>query len=282
MSNFIKSSGLGSLFLIFLPFIYFYNQESSNSSYYLCAYQMVLIFVKSTFFNHLSAGDEIWSTAPIMYAYLDNNWTPRGKAQFYLIAFWGVRLSYNLWRKGGYRGLEDYRWVVVKQRFQNPLAWRLFQVSFLCIYQMIINYQLTFPVSKAPAGPLLFSDYLLISISTFFILFQSIADQQQWDFQQQKKSNPSSPASQVGFVHTGLWRLSRHPNYFSELGFWWSIFLLTYSLSWSLIGVLTMTLLFQRVILLTERISQKKYPFYSKYQSCTSQLIPWFGSFQSS
>lgn len=279
MSKSTKGSGLPSLFFIFLPFLYFLYFPTTNSSYLLCAYQMLLIYIKSTFLNHLSSGDEIWSTAPIMYAYLDNDWSPRGKLQLLLIFLWGTRLSYNLWRKGGYRGLEDYRWVVVKQRFQNPWAWRAFHILFLCMYQMVINYQLTLPVSQVASGPLGNSDWALVASGIFFIIYQAISDQQQWDYQQHKLENPKSALSKVGFVHTGLWRYCRHPNYFAELGFWWSIYGFTYSFNWSMIGVATMTLLFQRVIRLTERISSKKYSEYTKYQQHTSQLIPLPSSF---
>jgi steroid 5-alpha reductase family enzyme len=147
------------------------------------------------------------------------------------------------------------------------------------MYQMVINYQLTLPVSQVASGPLGNSDWALVASGIFFIIYQAISDQQQWDYQQHKLENPKSALSKVGFVHTGLWRYCRHPNYFAELGFWWSIYGFTYSFNWSMIGVATMTLLFQRVIRLTERISSKKYSEYTKYQQHTSQLIPLPSSF---
>lgn len=270
-----KDSGLLSLTIIFLPFLFLYSHPGLYSCYIICAYQMCIIFVKSTFFNHLSAGDEIWSTAPIMYAFLLNSGSARNNLQFFLISLWGMRLSYNLWRKGGYRGLEDYRWVTIKKRFRNPLAWKAFHVLFLCVYQMVINFQQVLPLSYTDSEELGVSDFLLTISCVFFIIYQAIADQQQWSYQQHKKQNPSDPQSKTGFIQKGLWQYSRHPNYFAELGFWWSIYFFTYSLNWSILGVLTMTLLFQRVIRLTEAISSKKYTQYSLYQQKTSQLIPW-------
>ena len=135
-----KGSGIVSLLVIFLPILFLYKTTGIDSAIYICIYQMFLIFIKSTFFNHLSAGDEIWSTAPLMYAFFMNNWSPRGYLQFYLIVLWGIRLSFNLWRKGGYRGLEDYRWIKIKSRFNNPKVWHCFRIFFIWIYQMIINF----------------------------------------------------------------------------------------------------------------------------------------------
>lgn len=270
-----KGSGLPSLLFIFFPFIFLYSQPGLYSGILLCVYQMGLIFIKSTFFNHLSAGDEIWSTAPIMYAYLLSSNSSRNNLQLLLITLWGTRLSYNLWRKGGYRGLEDYRWVTVKNRFKNPIAWKAFHVLFLCIYQMVINFQQVLPLYYTEPGELCEKDYLLTVFALLFIVYQAISDQQQWTFQEHKKSYPNDPISKIGFAHKGLWQFCRHPNYFAELGFWWCIYGFTYNLNWGIAGVLTMTLLFQRVIRLTEAISSKKYPLYKTYQERTPKLIPW-------
>jgi steroid 5-alpha reductase family enzyme len=268
-----QGSGLPAIVSIFLPIFFLYNYPGLQSAVIICVYQMGLIFIHSTFYGHLSFGDGIWSTAPIMYAFLLNDWSPRGTLQFLLILLWGVRLSYNIWRKGGYRGLEDYRWVVVKQRFKTALAWELFRILFLCCYQMVINFELALPVYYTPAGPLHTFDYILGALGLFFIVYQLIADQQQWDFQSQKKQG-GKEENKIGFVRTGLWRYSRHPNYFAELGLWWSVYGLTYGFNWSVLGVLQMTLLFQRVIKLTEKISSSKYDQYAAYQKTTSQLIP--------
>ena len=81
--------------------------------------------------------------------------------------------------------------------------------------------------------------------------------------------------NEIGFVSTGLWRFARHPNYFAKLGLWWSVYAFTYGLNRGVLGALTMTGLFQRVIRLTEKGTSSKYQGYKKYQANTSKIIPW-------
>ncbi|TPX69804.1 hypothetical protein SpCBS45565_g02150 [Spizellomyces sp. 'palustris'] len=98
-----------------------------------------------------------------------------------------------------------------------------------------------------------------------------------------------------GYLTTGLFKYSRHPNFFCEIMIWWSIYGfsvaatipkstglkdLTWSniVNWSIIGPIMLTLLFQGSTSFTEGISAKKYPTYQIYQKATSRLIPmWPG-----
>ena len=162
----------------------------------------------------------------------------------------------------------------MKNRMKNPVVWQLFRVLFICGYQMVINFQLVLPVYYQNFSSVNGFDYFLTALGLFFIGYQAVADQQQWDFQVRKKEG-KSPEKDVGFVRTGLWKYCRHPNYFAELGLWWSVFAFNLQFNWSIVGVLTMTLLFQRVIKLTEKFSRGKYPDFANYQETTSQLIPW-------
>jgi steroid 5-alpha reductase family enzyme len=85
----------------------------------------------------------------------------------------------------------------------------------------------------------------------------------------------------MGFRSSGLFRLSRHPAYFGELGFWWSIYLLcavgsgTF-IHWSGAGALALTALFVGSTRFTESLSAAKYPAYAEYRRTTSAVVPWF------
>jgi len=82
-----------------------------------------------------------------------------------------------------------------------------------------------------------------------------------------------------GFYCEGLYRYSRHPNYFGEIGQWLVIYLLTVvgvGFNWSIIGLLNLFHIFFRSIMLTESLSDFKYPPYKRYASKTSILFPWF------
>ena len=82
---------------------------------------------------------------------------------------------------------------------------------------MIINFELVLPVYYNQPGELNIFDLILFIVGVFFIGFQLVADQQQWDFQLRKKLGGELEQN-VGFIRNGLWKYSRHPNYFAELG----------------------------------------------------------------
>lgn len=85
-----------------------------------------------------------------------------------------------------------------------------------------------------------------------------------------------------GFLSTGLWRYSRHPNFFCEQSFWCVFYLYAYVSLGSMhslpaaVGAVLYVLLFQGSTPLTEWITKGKYPRYVEYQRETSRLIPWF------
>jgi steroid 5-alpha reductase family enzyme len=80
---------------------------------------------------------------------------------------------------------------------------------------------------------------------------------------------------------TGLFKFSRHPNFFSEQAQWWVFFLFGAVaagslLEWTVVGAFLLTALFIGSTRFTEEISVSKYPDYVEYQRRTSALIPWF------
>lgn len=114
-----------------------------------------------------------------------------------------------------------------------------------------------------------------------FLTIETVADNQQWQFQTEKYRQIASKSLKhpfnIGFITTGLFRFSRHPNFFAEMGIWWTYYLFSVSsigLNNSCIGVILLTLLFQGSTNLTEQISSEKYPTYKEYQKTTSRLWP--------
>ena len=94
-------------------------------------------------------------------------------------------------------------------------------------------------------------------------------------------ATPRDFEAEQGFRSTGLFRLSRHPAYFGELGFWWSVFLLCAIgsgaglLHWSAAGAAVLTALFAGSTRFTESLTAAKYPFYEAYRRRTSAVVPW-------
>ena len=89
----------------------------------------------------------------------------------------------------------------------------------------------------------------------------------------------------AGFLHTGLWARSRHPNYFAEQGIWIAFYFFSVAASgqwinWSVSGCLLLVILFRGSSSFSEEISAGKYPEYLRYQQAVPRFIPIGGSFR--
>jgi steroid 5-alpha reductase family enzyme len=231
--------------------------------------------------------DRIWSVVPVVYVGIFAGGTGFADARldvlFGLVALWGLRLTFNFARKGGYAaGGEDYRWALLRGRMK-PWRFQLFNVGFITIYQNAILLLITLPADTAlrhrsPFGPL---DVLFTAVFLAFLVGETVADQQQWSFQQRKKAEIAAgrePGQR--FVRQGLFRYSRHPNFFFEQAQWWVVFAFGAVaagsvVQWTVIGAFLLTVLFVGSTIFTER-SRDRYPEYVDYQRRTSAVIPWF------
>jgi steroid 5-alpha reductase family enzyme len=112
-------------------------------------------------------------------------------------------------------------------------------------------------------------------------LGETIADQQQWDFQARKSAQiAAGEEPKPRFVQTGLFRFSRHPNYFFEIAQWWLLFFFAVVaarslIEWTVLGPFLLSLLFIGSTRFTEKISLSHYPEYALYQRTTSPVVPW-------
>lgn len=209
----------------------------------------------------------------------------------FLILLWAIRLTYNYGRKGGYKsGHEDYRWPVLRSVMPRPV-YAVFNLVFIATYQNVLLLLICMPLyvccKAAMAGRvgLQVADFVIAGVFLLLLLGETVADQQQWNFQQEKHrrldaKEPLGPEYAHGFIRTGLFRYSRHPNFFCEISIWWCIFFFARvaagnSAVWSGTGAVLLTLLFQGSTAFTEYISKKKYPLYKEYCADTSRLIPW-------
>jgi steroid 5-alpha reductase family enzyme len=232
--------------------------------------------------------DRIWSIIPIVYVgiFAGNAGFAdvRLDVLFGLVALWGLRLTFNFARKGGYgAGGEDYRWAMLRARM-TPWQYQLFNVGFITIYQNAILLLITLPAytalrHRSSFGPL---DVLFTVLFVVFLVGETIADQQQWNFQQAKKATlAAGQEPEQRFAQRGLFRFSRHPNFFFEQAQWWVVFAFGAVaagsvLQWTVIGAVLLTALFIGSTNFTERISLDRYPEYADYQRRTSAAVPWF------
>ena len=228
--------------------------------------------------------DRLWSIVPVIYV-----WVFAGFAGFtdarlttmaVLVTLWGARLTFNFARKGGYTGTEDYRWPVLRARMK-PWQFGIFNLFFIVLYQNAILVLITLPALTAfenRATPFGVWDLAVTVLFVGLLVGETIADQQQWNFHAAKKAG--GPGFEPRFLQTGLWRWSRHPNFFFEQSQWWALFLFGAIaagslLQWTVLGAVLLTLLFVGSTRFTESITLGKYPEYAQYQARTSAVVPW-------
>jgi steroid 5-alpha reductase family enzyme len=232
--------------------------------------------------------DRIWSIVPFVYVWIFAGAAglsdPRLNLMAILATVWGARLTFNFTRKGGYApGGEDYRWPILRERM-SPMQFQIFNVFFIVIFQNVILWLIAMPAYTAWLNPSPFgvADVIVAIAFLFFLTLETIADQQQWNFHKWKAAERAAGREpRPGFLTTGLFKFSRHPNFFSEQSQWWVFFLFGAVaagsiLQWTVVGAFLLTALFIGSTRFTEEISAAKYPDYVDYQRRTSALIPWF------
>jgi steroid 5-alpha reductase family enzyme len=256
----------------------------------------LLCFLVSTIAGNYSQVDKLWSTLPMVYVWLvawKSGFEPRLVLMALLVSAWGIRLTYNFSRRGGYsirfwEGEEDYRWAVLraKPEFDAKWRWVVFNFIFISFYQMGLILLMTIPAVRSMGGrPLTLVDWILAILLLGFIVIETVADQQQWNYHRQKRQyreqGGKMPAMYTkGFVHTGLWGLVRHPNYASEQAIWivfyfFSVVATGRWVNWSVMGVILLVLLFWGSSNFSEAISAGKYPGYAEYQKKVSRFVPF-------
>tara|TARA_B110000503_G_scaffold15094_1_gene21030 strand:+ start:5190 stop:6014 length:825 start_codon:yes stop_codon:yes gene_type:complete len=253
-----------------------------------CALVCAFTWIASLVTGNSSWVDRSWSIAPILYvgifAGAAGFTNPTLTVMFWLVTLWGLRLTFNFWRKGGYqRGGEDYRWPVLKARMK-PWQYQVFTVFFIILFQNVLVWSITLPawvVYDAPRSAFGLTQLVLTLVFLALLLFETVADQQQWNFHQAKAATlKQGKTPEQAFLNTGLFRFSRHPNFFAEQSQWWVLWVFgvvaTGSvLHWSILGPLVLSALFIGSTRFTEALTAEKYPHYKEYQNRTSAIIPW-------
>ena len=257
----------------------------------------LVCFIVSEITRNYSQVDKLWSLMPIAYAgitlaaFPDS---PRLWLMTILVAAWGLRLSYNFSRKGGYnkipwRGEEDYRWKIMREQpaLNGRFRFGIFNLLFISFYQQFLIMLFSTPLLLAAQfndKPFSIYDAIPALFMAIFIITETIADNQLFSFQQQKKNHRPKETRfeeslRKGFISQGLFSNVRHPNFASEQAIWLSFYFFSVTasgdwLNWTAIGVLLLILIFQGSSVLTENISCNKYPEYVAYQKTVPRFIP--------
>ena len=186
-----------------------------------------------------------------------------------LVTLWGARLTFNFARKGGYTGAEDYRWAVLRGRM-TPWQFEVFNLFFIVLFQNAMLVLITLPALTAyQHRDSVRRCWTSCSPSLFLALLagETIADQQQWNFQnwQERGARRGTRAPAAVSADRALSRFSRHPNFFFEQAQWWVLFLFGAVaagsvLQWTVLGAVLLTTLFIGSTSFTESITLLEVP----------------------
>ena len=188
-----------------------------------------------------------------------------------MVTIWGLRLTFYLAKRNLGHG-EDYRYT--KMRNSSKKDWRIVSYFRVFMLQGVLQAIIAAPIFII-FGATEVSDSMPIILTALFLfavgfLFESMADQQMKAF----KSNPDNSSK---IMNEGLWKYSRHPNYFGDFLQWFAIFVLSLSTG-SFFGVIAPAMMlfifFKLTIRLLEKPQSKKRPGYTQYMDDTNMFFP--------
>jgi steroid 5-alpha reductase family enzyme len=190
-----------------------------------------------------------------------------------LVTVWGLRLSLHIllrnWGKP-----EDFRYQTWRRQAGSAWAWQSFYRVFLLQGMLMWVISATLLASQSGGQPahLTVFDFLGAVICLVGFFFEAVGDAQLARFK-------ANPAQHGQILDGGVWRYTRHPNYFGDAAQWWGFFLIAAAAGggWTIFSPILMTLLLLRVsgVALLEKTLETR-PGYQEYIQKTSAFIPWF------
>lgn len=188
-----------------------------------------------------------------------------------LLTIWGIRLSWHIYRRNKGKP-EDYRYAGWRQKWGKNFGLRsYFQIFMLQGFFLLLILTPALLVLKSRSGAINYLDILGLAVWLAGFFFEATADAQLSRF----KKNPENRGR---LITSGLWKYSRHPNYFGESVMWWGIFLVGLNAPQGWLGIispLTITLLLTRISGVP--LLEKKYegrPDFEAYKARTSAFFP--------
>jgi steroid 5-alpha reductase family enzyme len=228
----------------------------------------------SVYKQDVSIVDSLWAVmfllAAVVYLTSAPQPGPRAAMVVLMVGLWAVRLSsYITWRNWGEE--EDYRYRQIRARNDPGFAFKSLYLVFGL--QGVIAWIVSLPLlvaihSSGPLGPI---DYLGVVLWAVGMFFETVGDWQLARF----KADPSNRGE---VLNTGLWRYTRHPNYFGNACIWWGLFVMASSAGgwWSVVSPLLMTFLLLKVsgVVMLEKDIANRRRAYRDYIARTNAFIP--------
>ena len=240
---------------------------------------MTLLWLCSIYLKNVSIVDNFWGIgfvlATLVYALHVEILYTRMLIVFLLVIVWGLRLSVHLMIRNHGKG-EDYRYREFRQRYGAHRYWwfSFFQVFLLQgVLVLIISSPQLGVAIETHANTLNIIDYIGLFVWAVGFVFEAVGDWQLTVFKR-------DPANKGKLLTTGLWRYTRHPNYFGDAAVWWGFGILAIASGayWYSIGSVIMTYLIIKIsgVAMLEKSLVEKKPGYEEYIHRTSAFLPWF------
>lgn len=218
--------------------------------------------------------DSLWSlmilATPAVYLLVTGGNGMRGAVVLALVAIWALRLSLHITVRN-HGQPEDHRYQAIR-RNNEPYFW--FKSLYIVFgLQAVLAWFIAMPAvavaaTSAAPGWLDLAALLVWSVGLFF---EVVGDWQLLRFQRKPKTGDA-------VLDSGLWRYSRHPNYFGEALLWWGVYLAALAAGawWTVASPLLMTFLLLRVsgVAMLERDIAERRPAYAAYIRRTNAFIP--------
>ncbi len=252
-------------------FINLYNNENLMLTlFYADIIATIIIYLSSYIFKNSSIIDPYWSVAPplLLLFWIVKTDSVNIINTFILstsILFWSIRLTYNWFRNWNGLDQEDWRYIELKGKFGK--YYQIINFLGIHLFTSLIVFSCCMPfkyiVEKQITNISIIIGFIICFIG---VLYEIIADQQLYNF---KKNNSKK------IIWIGLWKYSRHPNYYGEILFWWGLYIYSCNILYLIIWPICMTLMFlfisipwiEKKILITR-------PEYKKYQQEVNLLFP--------
>jgi len=203
------------------------------------------------------------------------SFNPAAVTLYCLVNLWGLRLTSHLAARNLGRA-EDWRYRAWRQQWGKSYAWRsylqIFMLQGLMMWLISLSLVVAFAAgaSYVPEG-----NWLAAGVAVWVIGFgiEAVADWQLAKFKKNRSKNTSP------IMSTGLWRFSRHPNYFGEVLQWWGLWLCVLMLPMGWVAVISPLIITWLIVFVSGvPLLEKKFTGdkdYQTYAQRTSRLLPW-------
>lgn len=238
---------------------------------------MVALWLVSLALKDASIVDVFWGLGFVAVAWtafaLAPGYLPRKQLMVTLVTLWGLRLALHIGMRNWGKG-EDFRYANWRREHGARWWWRSFLQVFLL--QGVLMWVISAPVVAAQAAgfPAILTPLEMLGVVVWAVgwLFETVGDWQLTRFK-------ADPANKGKLLTTGLWKYTRHPNYFGDAAAWWGLYLIALAsgYGWTVFSPVLMTFLLMKVsgVALLERTMQAK-PGYEAYMRRTNAFFPWF------